>query len=133
MHNTNKNGEDHVEDNDDDDDNEDDDGDVERRMTTRMILTMLIMMMIFFEFATVTQHRKRGWNRTCVPVDINPFITNPTHKRLYHNTRVYAPYSLRTVVWVLLRRTRIRTAKELWDEAYGFSSLSEKIRLSNHL
>ena len=49
-----------------------------RRMTTRMIMTMLIMMMIFFEFAMVTQHRKRGWNRTSVPIDINPFITNPT-------------------------------------------------------
>ena len=30
-------------------------------MTTRMMMTMLIMMMmIFFEFATVTQHGKRG-------------------------------------------------------------------------
>ena len=79
-----------------------------RRMTTRMIMTM-----IFFEFASVTQHRKRGRNRTCVPIDINPFITHPTHKRSYHNTRVYAPHSLRTAVWVLLRSTRIRTAKEL--------------------
>ena len=98
-------------------------------MTTRMIMTMLIMMMmIFFEFATVTQHGKRGWNKTWVLTDINPFITHPTHKRLYHNTRVYAPYSLRTAVWVLLRPTRIRTAKEQWDGAYGFSSLSGKTR-----
>ena len=70
-----------------------------RRMTTRMIMKMLIMMMIFFEFATMTQHRKRAWNRTCVPIDINPFITHPTHKRLYHKTRVYDPYSLRTECW----------------------------------
>ena len=98
-------------------------------MTTRMIMTMLIMMMmIFFEFATVTQHGKRGWNKTWVLTDINPFITHPTHKRLYHNTRVYAPYSLRTAVWVLLRPTRIRTAKEQWDGAYGFSSSSGKTR-----
>ena len=93
-------------------------------MTTRMIM----MMMIFFEFATVTQHGKRGWNKTWVLTDINPFITHPTHKRFYHNTRVYAPYSLRTAVWVLLRPTRIRTAKEQWDGAYGFSSLSGKTR-----
>ena len=108
------------------------------RITTMMMLikvmmvmmtTMLIMMMmIFFEFATVTQHGKRGWNKTWVLTDINPFITHPTHKRLYHNTRVYAPYSLRTAVWVLLRPTRIRTAKEQWDGAYGFSSLSGKTR-----
>ena len=70
-----------------------------RRMTTRMIMKMLIMMMIFFEFATMTPLRKRGWNRTCVPIDINPFITHPAHKRLYHKTRVYAPYSLRTECW----------------------------------
>ena len=76
----------------------------------------------------MTQHGKRGWNKTWVLTDINPFITHPTHKRLYHNTRVYAPYSLRTAVWVLLRPTRIRTAKEQWDGAYGFSSLSGKTR-----
>ena len=71
-----------------------------RRRRTRMIMTMLIMMMmIFFEFATVAQHGNRGWNRTCVPIDINPFITHPAHKRLYHKTRVYAPYSLRTECW----------------------------------
>ena len=71
-----------------------------RRMTTRMVMKMLIMMMmIFFEFATVAQHRNRGWNRTCVPIDINPFITHPAHKRLYHKTRIYAPYSLRTECW----------------------------------
>ena len=57
------------------------------------------MMMIFFEFATVAQHGNRGWNRTCVPIDNNPFITHPGHKRLYHKTRVYAPYSLRTECW----------------------------------
>ena len=71
--------------------------------------------------------------RTYVPIDINPFITHPAHERLYHTTGVYAPYSLRTTVWVLLRPTRIKTAKELWDRAYGFSSLSEKTRNSNCL
>ena len=53
---------------------------------------------LFIEFATVTQNDDRGWNRTFVPVDINPFITHPAHERLYHTTRVYAPYSLRTAV-----------------------------------
>ena len=73
-----------------------------RRRRTRMIMTMLIMMMmIFFEFATVAQHGNRGWNRTCVPIDINPFITHPGHKRLYHKTRVYAPYPLRTECWFI--------------------------------
>ena len=38
------------------------------------------------------------------------------------------PYILyeQQLVWVLLRLTRIRTEKELWDGSYGFSSLSEK-------
>ena len=43
------------------------------------------------------------------------------------------PYSLWTAVWGLLRPTRIKTEKVLWDRAYGFSSLSEKTRKSNHL
>ena len=46
------------------------------------------------EFATVTQHGDRGWDRTCIPNDINPFITHPAHEtELYHTTGVYAPYS----------------------------------------
>ena len=58
--------------------------------------------------------------RTYVPIDLNPFITHQAHERLYHTTGVYAPYSLRTAVWVLLRPTRIKTEKELWDRAFGF-------------
>ena len=38
----------------------------------------------------VTQHGDRGWIRTNVPIDINLFITHPTHERLYHTTGVYA-------------------------------------------
>ena len=34
-----------------------------------------------------------------VPIDINPFITQPAHERLYHTAGVFAPYSLRTAVW----------------------------------
>ena len=32
----------------------------------------------------------RGWNRTNVPIDINPFIIHPAHEWLYHTTEVYA-------------------------------------------
>ena len=45
---------------------------------------------------------------------------HPAHERLYHTTGVYAPYSQRTALWVLLRPTRIRKVKELWDGTYGF-------------
>ena len=40
--------------------------------------------MIFasIEFASVTHHGDRGWNRAYVLVDINPFIIHPA----YHNT-----------------------------------------------
>ena len=44
-------------------------------------------------------------------VNVNPCITHPAHEWLYHTTGVYAPYSLRKAVWVLLRPTRIRTVK----------------------
>ena len=73
-------------------------------------------LLYFIEFATVTQHGDRGWNRTDFPIDINPSITHPAHGRLYHTTWVYAPYSLRTAVWVLLRPTRIKALKELSGE-----------------
>ena len=87
--------------------------------------------MYFIEFATMTQHGDRGWNRINVPTEINPFIINPAHERLYHIIGVYAHYSLPTAVWVLLRPTRIRTVKEQWDGAYGFSSLSEGLVFSD--
>ena len=83
------------------------------------------MLMYFIEFATMTQHGDRGWNRINVPININPFIIHPVHGGLYHIIGVHAPYSLPTAAWVLLRPTRIRTVKEQWDGAYGFSSLSE--------
>ena len=77
---------------------------------------------------TVTQHGDKGWNRTYLPIDINPSIIHPAHERLYHTTGIYAPYSLRTAWRVLLRPTRIRLVKELWDGAYDFWSLSKKTK-----
>ena len=74
----------------------------------------------------MTQHGDRGWQRTSVSVAINPFITHPAHERLYHTTGVYAPYSLRTAGWDLLRPTRRAVRRGL----YGFSSLSEKTRMT---
>ena len=76
----------------------------------------------FIEFSTLT-HGDRGWDRTNIPIDINPFITHPVHEKLYHTTGLYAPH--------FLYPTRNRTVKDLWDEVYGFSSLSAEIKLSN--
>ena len=44
----------------------------------------------------MTQHGVRVWNRTYVPININPSITHPAHERLYHTTGLYTPYSLWT-------------------------------------
>ena len=57
----------------------------------------------------VTQHSDRGWNRTCIPIDINPSITHPAHERLYFTTRVPR----------LLLFMKIRTVEELWGWAYS--------------
>ena len=46
---------------------------------------------------------------------------------------VYVPYSIQTLVQVLLRLTKTRKAKVLWDEIYGFLSSSEKTSKSNRL
>ena len=39
------------------------------------------MIIASIEFATVTQHGDRGWNRTYVPIDISPFIIHPAHNK----------------------------------------------------
>ena len=56
------------------------------RLTTTFIL-------IFTEFVTMTQHGDRRWNRTNVPIHINPFISHPVHERLYKSTGVYEQQS----------------------------------------
>ena len=56
----------------------------------------------FIEFlrygvSTRWQRMEQDWR----PIDINPYITHPAHEKVYHTTRVCAPYSLRTAAWVL--------------------------------
>ena len=70
----------------------------------------------------VTQHGDRGWNRTCIPIDINPFITHSAHERLYFTTRV-----LRLLLFM-----KIRAVEELWGLGLQSLFLSEKTRMSNH-
>ena len=85
----------------------------------------------FLKFTTVTQHGDRGWNRTNVPIYITPSLpTQPMKICTTPLARDNIPYSLGTVAWALLCPTRIRTVKEVWHEAYGFQSLSEKTRMS---
>ena len=84
----------------------------------------------FIEFVTVSQHGDRGWNRTEVWFDIDPYITrldyqppvdggnwtyystHPAHEKVYHTTGVYAPYSFRTAAWVLFR---VPQESEQWN------------------
>ena len=88
-----------------------------------------ITIFIFIEFTTVTGDETGLTSQQ----NMKPFNIHPTHKRLYHTNGDYAFYSLRTAIRVLLRRTRIRTVKELWDGAYGFWSSPEKTRMANNL
>ena len=67
------------------------------------------------------------WNETRLAYQ---FISHPAHLTVYHTTGVYAPYTLQTALWVLLCPTRIKTVKELWDRAYGFSALSERTNVT---
>ena len=77
--------------------------------------------------------RWQGMKKDLCPNRYQPLHYHPTRERFYHTTGVYASYSLWTAVRVLLLPTRIRTEKELWDGAYGFSSLCEMTRMSNIL
>ena len=60
-----------------------------------------------------------------------PAQTNDGTSQLDHDTG-NAPYSFRTVPWVLLRPTGYQYPV-LWDGTHCLSSLSEKTRKSNHL
>ena len=55
---------------------------------------------------------------------------SPKPGKVGQTTGVFVPYPFRIMVWVLLRPTRTRSGKVLWDGTYGFSSLSEKNRKS---
>ena len=60
------------------------------------------------------QHTRRHWQP--LSVHLWAYCTHPTHDvsdvmwcvKVGHTTRVYVPYTFRTVVWVLLRATRAR-------------------------
>ena len=51
------------------------------------------MIIASIEFATLTEHGDRGWNRAYVPIDINPFIIYPAH----HKVVLHHPRGLRPV------------------------------------
>ena len=80
---------------------------------------------IFIELATVTQHRDREWNKTCVPIHFHPahLTVEPHHQGL-------CPLHFTNSSIGSLCPTRIRTVKELWDRAYGFSSLFERTNVT---
>ena len=50
------------------------------------------MIIASIEFATVTQHGDRGWNRAYVLIDINPFTIHPDHHKVVpHHPRGLRP------------------------------------------
>ena len=69
---------------------------------------------------TVSQQTVKEW-----PRDRNWLTTDnqPNPGKVSHTSAVYIAYSFQTVVQVLLRPTRTRKEKVLWDGTYGFSSL----------
>ena len=69
---------------------------------------------------TVSQQTVKEW-----PRDRNWLTTDnqPNPGKVSHTSAVYIAYSFQTVVQVLLRPTRTRKVKVLWDGTYGFSSL----------
>ena len=70
-------------------------------------------------------------NRILVPCRCHPYRIPPI--KVGHATRVYDPYSFQIVMCLFFKSHKNKSVKVLWDETYGFSSLSEKTRKSNHL
>ena len=100
-----------------------------QKMLTMICLLLGINLCYFIEFIMVTQRCDGGWNRTNVPIDINPFITHPAHERLYHTTRLYAPvlFMNRSVGSFTVHKNQ--NSKRA---AYSFSSWYEKTRTRHH-
>ena len=93
-------------------------------------------LLCFTSFASFSGHRPA--QRECVQMVLRSHARCHPHPipqpiKVDHTTGIYDPYSFRIVMWVLLHPTKNKSVKLLWDRTYGFSSLSEKTRKSNHL
>ena len=64
-----------------------------------------------------------------VPCEV-PSLPNPTHKG-WPRHQGLRPL-LFPLMWVFFKSNKNKSVKVLWDGTYGFSSLSEKTRKSNH-
>ena len=77
---------------------------------------------------------KNGTHRSHATCHLYPI---PQPVKVGHTTGVYVTYSFRTVVWPTplgsFTSHKNRSVKVLWAGTYGFSSLPEKTRKSNHL
>ena len=87
--------------------------------------TIRMMFIIYLITSTIWwgTHNRVRLQFKCVLVDNPP----PSPGEVDHTTVVYVPYSFWTVVWVLLRPTRTRKAKVLWDGTYGFRPLPRRL------
>ena len=57
----------------------------------------------------------------------------PRPVKVGHIAGFYDPFSFQIAMWGSFTSHRNKWVKVLWDGTYGFSSLSEKTRKSNHL
>ena len=93
---------------------------------------------ILFFFTSFSAHRPA--QRECARTGLRPHARCHPYPILQpikfgHTTGVYDPYSFRIVPNSSSSFTfhKNKSVKVLWDGTYGFSSLSEKTRKSNHL
>ena len=106
------------------------------RRRWKLLILFFFFFLLYRILHAVTQHCDRGWNRTCVPIDLDPplhFPPSPWNVVLHHRGLRPLLVTNQYWLWGLLRPTRIWTVKELWDGAYGFSSLSEKTKKDSNV
>ena len=100
---------------------------VSRMALNESIKSTLFVYVLFYYYynwnSRPRYHGDRGWNKSCVPINMNPFLPFPWN--CSHN-RDLRGFTIIIVTIIFLLSQRIRTVNELWDRANGFSSLKRE-------
>ena len=87
---------------------------------------------LFTSFLDTGLPRGNVHERTQVPCEV-PSLPNPTTRKGWPHHRGLRPLLFSNSSVGSFTSHKNRSVKVLWDGTYGFSSLSEKTRKSNHL
>ena len=107
---------------------------VNRMALEESIKSTLFVYVLFYYYynwnSRPRYHGVRGWKRSCVPINMNPFLPIPwncSHKRGLRG------FIIIIVTIIFLLSQRIRTVNELWGRANGFSWKTSPLELKDDI